>query len=95
MMNLKTQIVVLLFSFGYGVFFSFFYEIIQKWMYEKRKRIRYPVTFLFICFHVICYFFVLKKINYGIVHIYSFFMILLGFLLEEKIHKVIAFHLKK
>lgn len=94
-MNLKTQIAVLFFSFGYGIFFSFCYEIMKKWIYEKRKLIRYPVTMLFLFFHVVCYFFFLKKINEGILHLYSFFMILLGFLLEEKIHKVIAFHLKK
>ena len=95
MMNLKTQILVLLFSFSYGIFFSFFYEIMNKWFYEKRRIIRYPVTFFFIFLNVITYFVILKKINDGIIHIYSFFSILVGFLLEEKIHKVIAFHLKK
>ena len=95
MMNLKTQILVLAFSFAYGIFFSFLYEVTQKWIYEKRKLIRYPITFLFILFHVLCYFSILQKINHGIIHIYSFFMILLGFLLEEKVHKIIAIHLRK
>lgn len=95
MMNLKTQIVTLCFSFGYGIFFSLLFEWMKKWFYEKRKLIRYPITFLFVLFHVGCYFYILQKINHGIIHIYSIFMILFGFLLEEKIHKRIAFHHKK
>jgi len=99
MMDLKTQIITLLFSFGYGFLFSFFLHINYKFIYNNKIFIKVITSFLFILINILMYFIILKKINYGIIHIYYLIVIIIGFILElfvfKKINNIIAKKIKK
>ena len=84
-MNIKLQITTLLFSFLYGIFFSFFLSLNYKFIYSDKKILKTIISFLFIIVCVLLYFIILKKINYGIFHVYEILMIILGFVLENLI----------
>ena len=89
-MNIKLQIKTLLFSFLYGIFFSFFLSLNYKFIYSDKKILKTIISFLFIIVCVLLYFIILKKINYGIFHVYEILMIILGFVLENLIVRFIA-----
>lgn len=95
MIDLHTQIITLLVSFGYGIFFSFLVNINAKYLYQKNLFARITFTFLFIFLNVLIYFIILKKVNEAILHPYALGMILVGFFLEQRIHKLVAKHFKK
>lgn len=86
-MDLSTQVITLFFSFLYGMFFELTLHGIGTLIYHKSKLICYVSTFLFIISHVILYFIVLQKINYGIVHIYSLISLTLGYIFMYVIKK--------
>ena len=83
-MNIKLQITTLLFSFLYGIFFSFFLSLNYKFIYSDKKILKTIISFLLL------YFIILKKINYGVFHVYEILMIILGFVLENLIVRFIA-----
>lgn len=89
-MNIKLQITTLLFSFLYGIFFSFFLSLNYKFIYSDKKILKTIISFLFIIVCVLLYFIILKKINYGVFHVYEILMIILGFVLENLIVRFIA-----
>lgn len=89
-MNIKIQIITLLFSFLYGIFFSFFLSLNYKFIYSNKKIFRTVISFLVVVISVLIYFIILKKINYGIFHIYEILMITLGFIVENIIVSIIA-----
>ena len=89
-MNIKIQITTLLFSFLYGIFFSFFLSLNYKFIYINKKIFRTAISFLVVVVSVLIYFIILKKINYGIFHIYEILMISLGVIVENIIVSVIA-----
>ena len=83
MMNLKMQIVLIIYSLLFGVLFSFLLRINYKIIKNKSKGIKNIIIFLFTLNAVFIYFLVLKKINSGILHVYSFLLIFTGFILEH------------
>ena len=89
-MNIKLQITTLLFSFLYGIFFSFFLSLNYKFIYSNKRVFRTVISFLVVVVSVLLYFIILKKINYGIFHIYEVLMIILGVIVENIIISVIA-----
>lgn len=80
-MSLKLQIISLIVSFLYGIFFSFLLNINYKIIYNNKIIIKIIGTFLFIIFNSLLYFYLLLKINNGIVHIYLLLSLLVGFIL--------------
>lgn len=94
-MTLKVQIISLIVSFLYGIFFSILLKINYKIIYNEKKLIKIIGTFIFIIFNSLLYFLILMKINNGIVHIYLILVLSLGFILEGYMCKVIASKLKK
>ena len=98
-MTLQIQIHTLLFSFFFGVCFSFLLTINYRFIYHEKKRYKITSTFLFVIGSILLYFIGIRKINEGIFHPYSAFMIIVGFLLEHFLHisiqNKIAFHKKK
>lgn len=94
-MNLELQMHTILFSFLFGIFFSFFLTLNEKYIYNENKIIKIIVTFLFVMINVLLYFIFLKKINNGIFHPYSFLLITIGFFVGEKLRKRISNILKK
>ena len=94
-MNIKLQIITLLFSFLYGIFFSFFLSLNYKFIYSDKKVFKIIISFLVVIISVLIYFIILKKINSGIFHIYEILCIILGFIFDNWIRGVIAKVLKK
>ena len=86
-MILSTQISTLFFSFLYGMFFEVTLACSVKIIYHTSHIVQYIGTFLFVIFHVLFYFMILQRINYGVVHIYSIFCLVLGYITIYNIQK--------
>ena len=86
-MTLETQIKLILFSFCFGIFFHIFLTINYKFIYSCNRIVRIISSFLFVLLNVLLYFILLNKINNGIFHIYSLLIILLTYILIEKLKK--------
>lgn len=94
-MNIKLQIITLLVSFLYGIFFSFFLSLNYKFIYNDKKIIKISISFLAVLISVLLYFIILRKINYGIFHIYEVLALILGFIIENWFNGFIAKRFKK
>lgn len=98
-MTLKVQIISLIVSFLYGIFFSFLLNINYKIIYNNNKFVKIIGTLLFVLFNSLLYFLILLKINNGIVHIYCILALIVGFtfynsILSKKIHLIANKHKK-
>ena len=80
MINLKSQLILLLFSFLYGVLFSIFIRINYSILFNVNKIIKIIGTFFFMLDMSLFYFLILKLLNNGFIHIYFFIMFLSGWL---------------
>ena len=89
-MILKVQIISLLFSFCYGIFFYLLLELNSKFLYSSHIIVRIVVSFLFVMFHTLLYFLILMRINYGYLHFYFFLCIILGYILCKVVYKKIV-----
>ena len=85
-MSLKVQILSLIVSFIYGVFFNILLNINYKIIYNENKFIQITGSFLFVIANSLLYFYILLKVNNGVVHIYCLLMLLLGYLIMKKIN---------
>ncbi len=85
-MSLKIQILSLIVSFIYGIFFKIILSINYKIIYNEKKLIQIFGSFLFVIANSLLYFYILLKINNGVVHVYCLLMLLLGYLFKKKIH---------
>lgn len=94
-MNLKLQIITLIFSFLYGIFFGILLNINYKFLYSNKKILKILANMLFIIFNVLVYFIVLRKINNGIFHPYFVIMLTLGFLTLNIVHSKLVVFRKK
>lgn len=86
-MILETQIYTLLFSFVFGIFFGFLVKINYFFLNNSNRIIKVLFTFAFVTLFTLIYFIILQKLNSGIIHIYYFIMLILGFCLEQFIEK--------
>ena len=86
---------MLVYSFLYGMFFSFFLGLNYKLLYNNKKSLKIIFTSLFLLINIILYFLLLRRINEGILHPYSFIAIILGFTLEYYVRYLVANHKKK
>lgn len=78
-MNLKLQILSLLFSFSYGIISSYLYNINYNFLYKSTILYRIVINLLFCINLGLVYFILIKIINNGIVHIYFILSLILGF----------------
>lgn len=88
-MILETQIYTLLFSFIFGSLFGFLVRINYFFLNHSNKFIKILFTVVFVTIFTLIYFIILEKLNSGIIHIYYFIMLILGFCLEQFIEKKI------
>lgn len=95
MMDLKTQIILVIFSFFYGFFFSILLNINYKFIYSSNKFVKFLSSFLIIVASVLIYFIGIKKINNAILHPYSILMVIIGFFVDICLRRLIAKRLKK
>lgn len=93
-MNLDTQIMSLLFSFGYGIVVSYLFNLNYNFIYKSSILYKIVINFLFCVNLGLIYFLLIKCINNGIVHIYFILMFLLGFSLFVKRYKFLREFLK-
>ena len=89
-MNIRLQIITLLVSFLYGIFFSFFLSLNYKFIYSNSRVFKIVISFLVTIITVLLYFIILKKINNGIFHIYEILSLILGFSFESWMSGIIA-----
>lgn len=82
-MDLYIQIKLILFSFLFGVYFGLMLDVNCKYMSSKYKLYNLIFTIFFMLFNTFLYFYILQKINSGILHYYSFLCIVLGVILEN------------
>lgn len=78
-MVLKIQVIALLFSFIFGIFFACMVKLNYRFLFCKKKLIQIFITFLFIMDMSLLYFLILKFINGGILHPYFLLLVLIGF----------------
>lgn len=94
-MNIKLQIITLVVSFFYGIFFSIFLSLNYKFIYSDKRIVKTIVSFLVVIISVLLYFIILRKINYGIFHIYEILALIMGFIIENWLNGIIAKRFKK
>lgn len=86
-MVLNVQIVSLLVSFGYGMFFYLTLELNSRFIYAGNWFVRLVGTFLFVMLHTLLYFLILMHINCGYIHVYFFICMLVGYLMCKVVYK--------
>ena len=85
-MTLNIQIICLFVSFLYGIFIYFILEILKKYIYNKRIFIKIIFSLFFSLFISIIYFILLLYVNNGILHVYFFMMIVVGYTLANFVY---------
>lgn len=85
-MNIFIQINTIIFSFVYGMFFSLILNITYKYLIGCKKFFSLLINLLFIFDNVLLYFILLCKINGGILHLYSVFCLILGYIVFNKVY---------
>jgi len=94
-MDLIIQIYSLIASFLFGGLFSleliFFYKLISK-MFIVWKFI---LSFVFVMINAIIYFLLLLLINNGILHVYFFISMIIGYFIFNKLFTYLFTHFKK
>ena len=88
-MNLKIQVFSFVFSFFYGILFSFLMNLHYQYLFHKCKVFKVVFTLLFLLDMALLYFLLLRIINGGIIHIYFYLLLFLGFYVSFPILKKI------
>ncbi len=96
-MDLKLQILSILFSFGYGIISSYLYNLNYNFIHDTTILYKLVINILFCVNLGLIYFILIKVINYGVVHIYFVFSFIVGFVLFVNKYKFLRnmFNVKK
>ena len=86
-MVLSVQIISLLVSFCYGMFFYLTLELNSRFIYSSNLFVKIVYSLIFVIFHTLLYFFILMYINNGYVHIYFILCIIFGYLMCKVVSK--------
>ena len=78
MIELKTQLFSLGFSFLYGIFFGIFVKINHSLLFNLNRGLKIAGTLFVMLDMSLLYFVGIRFINHGIIHIYFFIMFLVG-----------------
>lgn len=87
-MRLKLQIITLLFSFLFGIYFSFMIDISKKIILNKNKFIKIIFSFLIVFLNALLYFLILLKLNNAIIHPHFLIVFIVGFFVENYISTI-------
>ena len=85
MIPLRIQIISVVISYLYGIFFSILLNLNSKYIYNTKKIKKYLFNFIFAFDNVLLYFIILRHINDGILHYYFIIALFLGFLSVNKV----------
>lgn len=86
-MILTVQIYSFLLSFIYGLFYALLFNLNYKYLFCTKIINRIVLNFFFNLDVFLLYFFLLKQVNHGIVHIYFLICLVIGFTLGNKLTK--------
>jgi len=83
-MDLELQIQSLITSFIFGLFLSFLFNLLYKFLFSKKTFFKIITNAIFVFSNTILYFFLLKKVNNGIVHLYFIIALIIGVFIGNK-----------
>lgn len=86
MMNLKLQIISILFSFVYGIIIHKTYIKIIKYLYQGKRIIRFINSFFYLIIITLIYFKIFCLINEGIINLYFLMITFFTFAILNHIH---------
>lgn len=89
-MSLKLQLLSIVFNFIYGVFYILLVFRFKKYLMLVDRAKKIISNFIFMCFAVFSYFFVLVIINSGILDLYYLLFLLGGFLVGYKLYNILC-----
>jgi len=81
-MDLKTQIITLLFSLIYGFLTAILLSFLYKIIYHKKTKYQIISSFLLVIVLALIYFLTMQRLNNAILHPYYILMFISGFMLE-------------
>lgn len=76
-MNLQEQFKVIFYSITYGMFFLASYILFRK-LQLKKKIFKILLEFIFCIFHIILFYYLLYKINFGVITVYAILFLFVG-----------------
>ena len=79
MMGLKEQIIAIIFSYIYGGFLAFLYNLNYNLLFYQRRVVKIIFNIIFTLDLVLIYFLLMRKINKAIIHPYFYLFIIFGF----------------
>lgn len=94
-MSLNVQILSLIYSLSFGIFFGFCVNFHYELLFSKKKWFRVFINIIFVIDMALIYFLLLKILNGGILHFYFFLLIFLGFLISFRTTKKLRSFLRK
>ena len=86
-MSLKIQIDSVLYSFLFGIYFSYILKLFKKYIYNNNIIIKTVSNLVIVIINSFIYFIGINKINNGILHPYTFITLILGFYFIDIIYK--------
>ncbi len=86
-MSLKIQIYSVLYSFLFGIYFSYILKLFKKYIYNNNIIIKTVSNLVIAIINSFIYFIGINKINNGILHPYTFITLILGFYFIDIIYK--------
>ena len=86
-MSLKIQIYSVLYSFLFGIYFSYILKLFKKYIYNNNIIIKTVSNLVIVIINSFIYFIGINKINNGILHSYTFITLILGFYFIDIIYK--------
>ena len=75
------QLLSFIFSFGYGIIVSYFYNLNYNFIYKSSILYKIVINFLFCINMGLIYFLLMRVINNGVIHIYFVISFLISFVL--------------
>lgn len=88
-MNLKLQIYSIVISLVYGYIFSALVNLNYRILFFKKKYFRIMIDLIFVIDFALLYFLIIKYLNGGIINLYLYLMLTIGFFLGFKETKVL------
>lgn len=79
-MDLKTQIISFLFSFVFGIIFSICTNLNYRFLFTKKLVFKILITIIYVIDFSLLYFLIMQRISYGMIHVYFFLAIGMGYL---------------
>jgi len=89
-MSLKIQIISIVFNFFYGIFYTLLVLRFKRYLMLQSKYAKIICNFIFMCFSVFCYYFILVNINYGVLNFYYLLFLFSGALVGYQIYSILC-----